>query len=143
MSAAGAVMQSKRPILLIGDLGQGAPSIRQALDELGNRQEIRSVASSEALARLRGISTEGPSIVLLALEGSSGEELSILKGIKEDEQFRSLPVVVLGPPCDPCLVDESFGLGAAGYMATSADPHELAAMIRAVGQYWNLSQLPR
>jgi DNA-binding NarL/FixJ family response regulator len=143
MSAAGGVMQSTRPILLIGDPGQGTPAIRQALDALGSPQEIRSIASSEAMACLRDILKGGPSIVLLALERSNGEELSILKAIKEDERLRSLPVVVLGPSGDACLVDESFGLGAAGYMARSTDPRELAAVICAVGQYWNLSKLPR
>ena len=144
MSAVGSVIQGRRPIILIGNLGPEAPAIHQALDELGpNRQEIRSVASSEVLPHLRGAFAEGPSILLLALEGTSGAELSILKTIKEDEHLRSLPVVVLGPSGDACLVEESFGLGAAGYMANSADPRELAAVIRTVGQYWNLSKLPR
>jgi len=105
--------------------------------------EIRSVAASEALPWLRGITAEKPSVVLLLLDGGSGAELSILKCIKEDGQLWSLPVVVLGPSGDVGLVDKSFGLGAAGYMTRTADPHELAAVIRAVGQYWNLSELPK
>lgn len=144
MSTVGPVMQGTRPILLIGNLGQEAPAIRQALDELGpHRQEIRFVAGSEILPHLRDAFAEGPSILLLALEGMSGEELSILKTIKKDKHLRSLPVVVLGPSGDACLVEESFALGAAGYMASSADPQELAAVIHTVSQYWNLSRLPR
>ena len=144
MSTAGPVMQGTRPILLIGNIKQDAPAICQALDELGpHRQEIRFVAGSEALPHLRDAFAEGPSILLLMLEGTSGEELSILKTIKEDEHLRSLPAVVLGPSGDACLVEECFGLGAAGYMASSADPQELAAVIRTVSQYWNLSKLPR
>ena len=144
MSTVGSVMQGRRPILLIGNLGQEAPAVHQALDELGSDgQEIRSVASVEVLPHVRGAFAEGPGVLLLALEGTSGAELSILRTLKEDEHLRSLPVVVLGPSGDTCLVKESFGLGAAGYMASSADPRELAAVIRTVGQYWNLSKLPR
>lgn len=144
MSTVGSVIQGRRPILLVGNLGQEAPAIHQALNELApNRQEIRSVAGSEVLLRLRAACAEGPGILLLALEGTSGAELSILRTIKEDEHLRSLPVVVLGPSGDACLIEESFGLGAAGYMASSADPQELAAMMRTVGQYWNLCKLPR
>lgn len=144
MSIIGSVMQGRMPILLVGSLGQEAPAIHQALDALApNRQEIRSLAGSEVLLQLRDACAEGPGILLLAVAGTSGAELSILKTIKEDEHLRSLPVVVLGPSGDACLVEESFGLGAAGYMASSADPQELAATIRTVGQYWNLCKLPR
>jgi DNA-binding NarL/FixJ family response regulator len=144
MGTIGSVIQGRKPILLVGNLGQEAPAIHQALDELTpNRQEIRSVAGSEVLLHLRAACAEGPGVLLLAVDGTSGAELSILKTIKEDEHLRSLPVVVLGPSGNACLVQESFGLGAAGYMANSADPQELAAMIRTVGQYWNLCKLPR
>ena len=144
MNTIGSVVQGRRPILLVGNLGQEATAIHQALDELAwNRQEIRSVVGSEVLLHLRAACAQGPGILLLALEGTSGKELSILKTIKEDEHLRSLPVVVLGPSGDACLVAKSFGLGAAGYMASSADPQELATTICAVGQYWNLCKLPR
>jgi DNA-binding NarL/FixJ family response regulator len=144
MSTVGPAIRGRMPILLIGNLGQEAPALRQALDELSStHQEIRSGASSEVLPHLRGAFAEGPGILLLALQGTTGAELSLLKTIKEDEHLRSLPVVVLGPSGDACLVEESFGLGAVGYMASSADPEELTAMMRTVGQYWNLSKLPR
>jgi DNA-binding NarL/FixJ family response regulator len=144
MNAVQSIVQNKRPILLVGDLREDAPLLRQALDDLGlDHCEIRPVAASEALSCLRGTTPERPSIVLLVVEGTSDEELSVLKSIKEDGQLRSLPVVVLGPSGDPGLVDKSFGLGAAGYMSHSADPRELAAVIRAVGRYWNLSELPK
>lgn len=144
MNTVGPVMQGRRPILLIGSLGQEAPAIHQALYELGSDcQEIRSGASSEVLPHVRGALAEGSGILLLALAGTSGAELSILRTIKEDERLRSLPVVVLGPSGRACLVKESFGLGAAGYMASPADPQELVAVIHTVGQYWSLCKLPR
>jgi CheY-like chemotaxis protein len=114
------------------------------LDELGAQgQEIRTVANLEALPRLRRITIEKSSIILLVLERADVDELSLLKDIKKDEQLRKLPVVVLGPPNNTDLVNESFALGAAGYLASPAYPHELAARIQAVSQYWSLSELPK
>lgn len=143
MIAVRPAVQSKRAILLVGRLSEGAGSLRQALDELGlDDCEIRSVAVAEAWPCLQGMTEAKPGVVLLALEGSSGEELSLLKRLKEDGRLWRLPVVVLGPSGDSCLVGKSFALGAAGYMAKSADSRELAALVHTVGQYWKLSELP-
>jgi DNA-binding NarL/FixJ family response regulator len=135
---------SRRPILLIGELGDSAPELRQTLCEMGlDQRAIRSVAGSETLSGLKDVTARRPGVILLTLgEPGSGADLSILREIKADEQLRSLPVVVIGPSGDGGLVDESFALGAAGYMTTSSDPGELAAVIRTVSQYWGLSQLP-
>lgn len=137
-------MQNKKQILLVGNVKQQTPGIREALETLGsNGQEIRSVAGSEALSRLKRLAGERASIILLSVEEADPEDLSVLEDIKNDEQLRKLPVVVLGPADNADLVDESFGLGAAGYMASPGNSHELIAMIRAVDQYWSLSELPK
>jgi hypothetical protein len=41
------------------------------------------------------------------------------------------------------MVDESFGLGAAGYMAKSSDHLEFAERMRTLHAYWSLSELPQ
>ena len=92
---------------------------------------------------LRACTTERPRVVLLGVDGSDGGGLDALRAIKEDDQLRSMPVVVLGPPGDTHIVDESFELGAAGYMALSPDSSAFTATIQAVYEYWNLSQLPK
>jgi len=143
MSSTVSVTRQRRPILLTGSLVEDAPVVRQILGEPGfSGREVRSVAVSEALTYLQHSAAERPDIILLAVGGPNGDELSTLKDIKEDVQLRTIPVIVLGPPRDAQMVDRSFRLGAAGYMGRSADPHEFAAMIRAVGRYWSLSELP-
>lgn len=144
MSTVQSIMQNRRQILLVANAERETPAIQQALEALAsNGQEIRSVGPTEALPSLRRIAVEKSSIILLTVEEADAGELAILEDIKKDEQLRKLPVVVLGPPDSADLVDESFGLGAAGYMANPANPHELVAMVHAVGQYWSLSELPK
>ncbi|MEN6338285.1 MAG: response regulator, partial [Phycisphaerales bacterium] len=66
-----------------------------------------------------------------------------LRTIKQDDQLKSIPVVVLGPSGDHDIVDESFELGAAGYMTKSPDTREFSATMRTLYEYWSLSELPK
>jgi len=144
MSATETITQRGRPFLLIGRSVAEAPGLEQALGELGVAgSDVPSLSVSEAVSGLQHLPGKKPRVILLTLQGPGGTELAVLKSLKEDPRLRSLPVVVLGPSGDACLVGESFGLGAAGYMAHPADPRELAAVLRTVSQYWSLSKLPK
>lgn len=136
-------MQPKKPILLVEDPGAGAPIARETLDELGIRDRVVSVAMPEVLAYLKAQGAERPHVVLLSVEESGDDGLTALRAIKQDDQLRSIPVVVLGPSGDRCIIDESFGLGAAGYMAKSPDHLEFSETMRTLYAYWDLSELPR
>lgn len=94
----------------------------QALMYLGNREE------------------PVPSVVLLTLDGGDG--LKVLRILKADKRFGRTPVVVLAGSRDERLIDESFALGAAGYMVQPDDSREFAQTIVMINNYWSLSELP-
>jgi CheY-like chemotaxis protein len=135
--------QRKKPILLVEDSLADPTMARRAFDELGiGDRLICSSAPPEALAYLKDESTERPCIILLGVDGSGTGGLATLRTIKQDEQLQSIPVIVLGPTDDHRMVDESFGLGAAGYMARLADHARFAATMRTLYEYWSLNELP-
>lgn len=136
-------MQSKRPILLVEDPDAGVQVARRALDGLGIGNRIVSAAIPEAIPYLRNQAEQRPCVVLLSVDETAGDGLQTLRTIKQDDQLRSLPVVVLGPSGDNRMVDESFGLGAAGYMVKSPDYLEFSATMRTLCEYWSLSELPK
>lgn len=136
-------MHPKKPILLVEDPDAGMPIARDVLDELGIRDRVVSVAMPEALAYLKAQGLERPCVVLLSVGESGDDGLASLRTIKQDDQLRSIPVVVLGPSGDSDIINESFGLGAAGYMVKSPDHLEFSETMRTLCAYWNLSELPK
>lgn len=136
-------MLSKKPILLVEDPEADMPVAREALDDLAICNRVVSAARSEAIRYLRGQQSQRPCVVLLSIDDSDADGLAMLRTIKQDEQLKSIPVVVLGPSGDDGLIDESFGLGAAGYMVKSPDSLEFHKTICTLHAYWNLSELPK
>lgn len=138
------MMLSRKPILLVGGEGKEGSFARLALNEAGLGEDIvQSATAPEALNYLRGCYTERPRVVLLDVGNVDREGLDTLRAIKGDEELRSIPVVVFGPSDDRRTVDESFDLGAAGYMGTSVDPAAFTWALRTVCEYWSLSELPK
>ena len=113
------------------------------MDHLGIGDHVVSATMPEALTYLRSQGEQRPCVVLLSVDESSEDGLATLRTIKQDDQLRSIPVVVLGPSGDSRMIDESFGLGAAGYMAKSPDCREFSETMRMLYEYWSLSELPK
>ena len=135
--------QRKKPILLVEAPSVESPLARRIFDELGiGDRLICSAAVSEALAYLKDGSSERPCIILLGVDGPGADGLAALRTIKQDEHLQSIPVIVLGPAGDSRMVDESFGLGAAGYIPRLPDYTRFAATIRTLHKYWTLNELP-
>jgi DNA-binding NarL/FixJ family response regulator len=71
-----------------------------------------------------------------------GNVLELVRTVKQDERLKNIPVIAMTPSEDAEVIDESFGLGAAGYVVKSADRNEFIETVRAICQYWTLSQVP-
>lgn len=137
-------MRFQRPILLVEDPRANAPVARHALDHLGVGDRVVSAAAvPEAITYLKTQGEHRPCVVLLSVDETNDHGLAALRTIKQDDQLRSIPVVVLGPSGDSQMVNESFGLGAAGYMVKSPDYREFSETMRTLYAYWNLSELPK
>lgn len=135
-------MRNRRPILLVEDREASPPVARHTLDCLGIGDRVVSAAAPEALSYLKTPSEHRPCVVLLCVDEPDAEGLRMLRTIKQDDQLRSIPVVVLGPSGDSGIVDASFALGAAGYMVKSSDYLEFSETMRTFCAYWSLSELP-
>ena len=136
-------MHEGKPILLIEDDGASGPTVRAALGELGVSHGVVHVTNAdEALAFLRTEAPHMPSIIFL--DGSQKETngLDVLKAVKRDEKLRSIPVITLAPSGDASIINESFELGAAGYVVKSQNHKDFVEAVRAVHQYWMLSEVP-
>jgi len=137
------MMRVKKPILLVEDPAGSILGAGCAAADLGLGDRVVSATTPQTLTYLKTKREQQPCVVVLTVDEASADGLATLRTIKQDEQLRSVPVVVLGPSGDSHMIDESFELGAAGYIAKSADHTELSATLRTLYEYWSLSELPR
>ena len=136
-------MYDGKPILLIEDGQASEPTVRAALDKLDVSPALVHVAGpDEALAYLYADSSRLPSIIFLDGAQEQAGGLDVLRAVKRDERLRSIPVIALTPSQDPKTINKSFELGAAGYVVKSGELEDFVEAVRAVYQYWTLSEVP-
>jgi len=129
--------------LLIEDDDVDVMTVNRALRDSQVTNQLISIGDGEeAIEYLKDKNTEKPGIILLDLNMPKMDGPEFLKFLKTDKALKKIPVVILTTSNSERDVIESFELGAAGYMVKSVDYEKFVETIRAINQYWTLSQLP-
>lgn len=145
MSSMGAkeTLQCAKPILLIESPEAGSPTVKEAMDELGmTRQVVQVHDTQEALERLATGQALEPAVIVFDGLAGGRDVLEFLRVLKSDQNLKTIPVIVVAPSGDGQIVNESFALGVAGYMVKSPARDRFVEAVRAIGQYWTLSEVP-
>jgi two-component system, response regulator len=79
-----------------------------------------------------------PAVVVLDLKLPRLSGLEVLKRIRETEETKRLPVVVLTSSEDETQVEAAYKLGANSFIQKPTDPSEYAEMVLQVAMYWLL-----
>ena len=69
--------------------------------------------------------------------------IEFLRFVRNDSDFKKLPVVILTTSTEEQDKIESFELGISGYMVKPVDYDEFVEMIQVVIKYWRLSEFPQ
>ncbi|MDX9991012.1 MAG: response regulator [Anaerolineales bacterium] len=77
-----------------------------------------------------------PMIILLDLKLPKIDGLEVLKIIKEDKRFRSLPVIALTSSNQNQDIQKAYQLGANSYIIKAIDFDEFSKAIELIQQYW-------
>jgi CheY-like chemotaxis protein len=77
-----------------------------------------------------------PSLVILDLKLPCLNGLEALQWIRSQEQFKSLPVIMLTSSNDTQDINRAYGLGVNSYFVKPTDPLKFAEMLRNIHQYW-------
>ena len=135
--------QNTIPILLIEDDDDDVRLTERAFKKSGIDNLLYVTHDGEeALEYLRSESDGRPCVILLDLNMPKMNGIELLKIIKDDEELKVIPVVVLTTSQEQQDKVESFKLSVAGYMLKSVDYKRFVDTIRAVNLYWTLSELP-
>lgn len=136
-------MQRPRSILLVEDDQVDCMTIKRALEEenINNRLDIVS-NGEEALAYLLSSENDLPSIILLDLNMPRMNGIELMKAIKKHPGLKKIPIVVLTTSSAEQDINDSFELGAAGFMVKPLDYREFIDAVATIYRYWHLSKLP-
>lgn len=136
-------MKGKRPILLVEDDNVDTMTVTRALKEIHVSNNIINVGNGiEALEYLRNKNNERPCIILLDLNMPKMNGIEFLEVVKQDEELKMIPVVVLTTSKEEQDKVDSFRLSVAGYMIKPVDYRQFVEVVRTINVYWTLSELP-
>ena len=136
-------MRNTRPILLVEDDNVDTMTVKRSLEDLKVLNPLATAPNGEeALEYLRNENNKMPCVILLDLNMPKMNGIEFLKIIKEDNQLKLIPVVVLTTSEDFDDKMATFGLSAAGYIIKPTDYKKFVEAMRTIDIYWTLSELP-
>lgn len=77
------------------------------------------------------------SLIVLDLNLPKTNGMDILKSLKGNSRYCSIPVVILSTSSDPDTISEAYKNGVNGYVTKSINYDEYAKEIRSLIQYWS------
>lgn len=83
-----------------------------------------------------------PAVVLLDIKMPRVDGLEVLRRIREDANFRYLPVVILTSSREEGDLLRSYQLGVNGYVVKPVNFEAFASAIKQVGMYWAVVNEP-
>lgn len=132
-----------KPLLLVEDDIVDVKTIRRALKEIHVVNPVAHLENGEeALAYLRDPANEKPCIILLDLNMPVMNGIEFLREIKQDDELKRFPVIVLTTSEEQQDKLNSFNLGVAGYMAKPVDYQQFVEVMRSIDLYWTISEMP-
>lgn len=82
-----------------------------------------------------------PSLILLSLELTGLDGKDLLIQLKQQDNLRSIPVIVFSSRCRPQEVEWLYHLGVNSYIPKPVNPTEFTATVQLLGEYWFTASL--
>ena len=127
--------ESNKTVLLVEDEPAMAHLISYVIEECGG-EVVVARDGIEALRRLLGDGGLRPRLVLMDLHMPQMDGLEVLSRLKKDRRTRLLPVVMISSSEDPHDLEESYVLGANGYIHKSSMSLSLPEQVKRTARYW-------
>lgn len=129
-------------IMLIENNLKDAANILNIIESLDNNYKLLHFTTTEEAIKNLKNENNLPQLILLVSPQGDGNSIEFLKKIKDNNNLKKIPVVIISTTDEHTHVIEGFNCGAAGYMVKSDDHLELAGIIKTIMQYWNTCELP-
>jgi two-component system response regulator len=138
-------LPESQPILIVEDSPDDFEATKRAFSKANLRNRIQHAESGEqALAYLHDDTSTKPGIILLDLNMPGLDGRKTLEIIKQSQQLKAIPVVILTTSNDERDVQACYDLGANTYIQKPVDFDGLIAAIRRLKEYWfEIAVLPK
>jgi len=135
-------MNNNKPILLVEDDMIDVMTVKRALKEIKVINELVVAENGEhAFEVLNSLQTK-PCIILLDLNMPKMGGLEFLSIIKQNDELKAIPIIVLTTSKQEKDKIESFKHSIAGYIAKPVDYMQFVETLKVINLYWTLSELP-
>ena len=136
-------MKTDETILLVEDDVVDAMTVKRALKDINvtNKLVVKG-NGEEALQYLRDESNQRPCIIILDINMPKMNGIELLRMLKQDDELRRIPAIVLTTSQGEQDRLHSFDLSAAGYMIKPVEYPQFVETVRKINLYWTLSELP-
>ena len=129
-------------ILLVEDNAADAHLVRLALEECGAVCNVHTAPDGLEALKMLAAFDGCPSLVLLDLNLPVMNGHEFLRRLRSDEATWGLPVVVLSSSRAQSDIDQSYRLGANGYLQKPQDWQEMVRMMDTLTTFWLRMVLP-
>jgi CheY-like chemotaxis protein len=134
---------TNKPILLVEDDQVDTMTVVRALKEIQVKNEVvHSENGEEALLYLQDAASNRPCLILLDLNMPIMNGIEFLRMIRNHEQLKGIPVVVLTTSEEQEDKLNSFDLAIAGYVSKPVDYRQFVEVMRSIDNYWTFSEMP-
>jgi two-component system, chemotaxis family, response regulator Rcp1 len=128
-------------VLLVEDSPGDVRLTREALKDAKMHISLSVVSDgTEAMAYLRREKTHAeaprPDLILLDLNLPKKDGRDVLKEIKESEELKSIPVVILTTSASPVDVERSYMLHANCYITKPVDLQGFIKVVKSIDNFW-------
>jgi len=128
-------------ILLVDDNPGDVRLTRKALDDWSVPVQLAVASDGEEALRVLRASDDGhppPDLILLDLNLPKLDGRELLARVKRDPHLRHIPVIVLTSSTRESDVRTCYGLHASCYLNKPGEFRQLAAMMKAIHDFWLL-----
>ena len=133
-------MDKTKSILLLEDDTVDVMTIKRAMKQLNFENPLHVVSNGEEGLEYLKLTKELPGLIILDINMTKMNGLEFLDHMKQNEQWRIIPVVVLTTSLDQNDKWSSFQLGIAGYMVKPVDYDRFRDMMDTLKKYWGFSE---
>jgi CheY-like chemotaxis protein len=149
MSGPAGDMRREVVILIADDDAGHARLIEKNLKRAGLSNRIERFEHGQAILDYLFQRGEGshrasgtPCLLLLDIRMPQVDGVEVLRRLKQDEELRKIPVIMLTTTDDPREVDRCHALGCNNYMVKPVDYERFAGVIQQLGLFITLVQVP-
>jgi CheY-like chemotaxis protein len=127
-------------VLLVEDNPDHTLLIRRAIQELDSQHGVETIEDAErVLAHLRA-ARQLPDLILLDINMPGYSGFDVLTRLRQDEQLKRIPVVMLTSSEAGADIARAYELGASGYISKPSHFQDLRAVLGNTMLYWSAMQ---